>query len=454
MEEKLAIEGGKKAKTIESKYVPKYGIEELMELVRLWGIKKEDEEKVKSVLEKSWTGKSPHLFRYYHPAGDSMTRRFEIECMRFFDVPYVLAVNSCTSALIAGLVAAGAGPGAEIIVPSHTFFASASAIVVAKAIPVIAEIDDSFTIDPVDVEKKITPHTKGIIVVHMKGLACDMDAIMEIAKRHNLFVIEDVAQAAGGTYKGKRLGTIGDIGCFSLDHYKVIASGEGGIMTFKDEWLYTRAQSYHDTAACWRPNRYEKERKEGELFAGENYRMSELQAAVAFAQIKKLNDIVENLKSRYKKIVSKLNLPAGVRTIKDNDPDGGCRYVLGFLWEDSSLAEAAKKALAEEGIWASTHDTNVRDWHVYKYWEHILEKKTATKEGCPYTCPYYRGKLPEYSQDMCPKTLDYLSRSLFIGISPAYTDEECTEIANGINKVAKILIERKRKNIPLLNKKD
>ncbi len=451
MEKKLAVEGGSKAKTVESKNVSKYGIEELMELIKLWGIKPGLEASLQKQVEEAWTGESPHLFRYYHPDGDSMTRRFEIECSKFFDVPYTLAVNSCTSALIAALVAAGAGPGTEVIVPGHTFFASASAIIVAKAIPVIAEIDDSHTIDPVDVEKKITKYTKGIIVVHMKGLSCDMDAIMEIAKKHNLFVIEDVAQAAGGTYKGRRLGTIGDIGCFSLDHYKVIASGEGGIMTFKDEWLYTRAQSYHDTAACWRPNRYERERKEGELFAGENYRMSELQSAVAYAQIKKLGNIVENLKNNYKKIVSNLKLPEGVRTLKDNDPDGGCRYVLGLLWQDHQLAEAAKKALEAEGIWGSTHDTNVRDWHVYKYWEHILEKKTATKEGCPYTCPYYKGKIQDYSSDMCPRTLDYLSRSLFIGISPAFTEQECNQIAEGINKVAEVLIERKKKNLPLLN---
>ncbi|MCM8815737.1 MAG: DegT/DnrJ/EryC1/StrS family aminotransferase, partial [Candidatus Omnitrophica bacterium] len=257
--------------------------------------------------------------------------------------------------------------------------------------------------------------------------------------------------AAGGTYRGKKLGTIGDIGCFSLDHYKVIASGEGGIMTFKDQWFYTRAQSYHDTAACWRPNRYEKERKEGELFAGENYRMSELQAAVAYAQLKKLKNIVDNLKKNYKRIVSKLQLTEYVRNLKDNDPDGGCRYVMGLLWQDKKMAEAARKALEAEGIWSSTHDTNVRDWHVYRYWEHILEKKTATKEGCPYSCPYYKGKLPEYSPDMCPKTLDYLSRSLFIGISPKYTEQECDEIAQGINKVAAELSERKRENKPLLN---
>jgi len=450
--EELALEGGKKSRDVFSKDAPKYGIEELMGLIRLWGLKKGKEKSVRTVLENAWTGKSPHLFRYYHPEGISETEKFENACRKFFNVPHVLAVNSCTSALIAACVACEVGPGTEVIVPSHTFFASAAAIVAAKAIPVIAEIDESLTVDPEDVRKKITPQTRAIIVVHMKGFPADMDAICAIAKQHNLRVIEDVAQAAGGTYRGKKLGTLGDIGCFSLDHYKVIASGEGGIMTFRDEWLYTRAQSYHDTAACWRPDRYARERKKGELFAGENYRMNELGAAVALAQLKKLGKLAANFLRNYKLIRERLDLPDGVQVLKENDPDGGCRYLLGILWPTEGLATAATKALQAEGIWSSTHDTHVRDWHVYKYWEHILEKKTATREGCPYTCPYYKGKLPDYSPDMCPKTMDLLARSLFVPIGANFTIAECNQIAKGINKVARILMERHRSGEPLLQK--
>lgn len=436
-----AIDGGEKSRTVFSKRKPKLCIDELMEIINLWGFSPGSGPEIRKVLEKYWQGESPHLFRYYHPSGMSETQRFEKEFAAAFKIPYALAVNSCTSALIAACVACGVGPGSEVIVPAHTFFASASAIVAAKAIPVIAEIDGSHTLDPADFERKITSSTRAVIAVHMKGLAADMDAICSIAKERGIFVIEDVAQAAGGWYKGKRLGTIGDIGCFSLDFYKVITSGEGGVMAFRDEWLYTRAQSYHDTAACWRPDRYGRERKEGELFAGENYRMSELQAAVALVQLQKLDYIVDNQIKNYKRIIAGLNLPEGIRPIKDNDPEGGCRTSVGILWPDRESALYAGEALDAEGVGGSTHDTDTRDWHVYKYWEHILEKKTATAEGCPYTCPYYKGKTA-YSSGMCPSTLDFLSRTTFIPVAPEMTEEECGQVASGINKAACAVKER------------
>ncbi len=214
---RLAYEGGEKSRTISTSEKPKLDLEELMELIDLWGFKGEGREEIKSVLERYWKGGSPHLFRYYHPDGISRTQRFEKEFAKLFDVPYVLGVNSATSALITANAACEVGPGCEVIVPAFTFFASAASIVAAKAIPVIAEVDDSLTIDPNDVADKVTPQTKAIIVVHMRGLPVDMDSIMEIASENNLCVIEDVAQADGGWYKGKRLGTIGDVGCFSLD---------------------------------------------------------------------------------------------------------------------------------------------------------------------------------------------------------------------------------------------
>ncbi len=420
----------------------KIDLDELMELVGLWGFQPGSETEIRAVLEKNWLGKCPHLFRYYHPSGQSKTQEFEQAFGEVFTSPYTLAVNSCTSALIAACVACGVGPGCEVVVPAHTFFASASAIVAAKAIPVIAEMDDSHTLDPLDFERKITPATKAVIVVHMKGLPADMDAICAIAKKHDIYVIEDVAQAAGGWYKGRRLGTVGDVGCFSLDFYKVITSGEGGVMTFRDEWLYTRAQSYHDAAACWRPDRYGRERRAGELFAGENYRMSELQAAVGLAQLRKIDYIVDNQIRNYRRIVAGLKLPEGIRTVKDNDPEGGCRTVMGIIWPSREAAGVANKALAAEGLGGSTHNTDVRDWHVYKYWEQILEKKTATPEGCPYTCPFHKGKAPQYSPDMCPKTLDYLSRTSFLSITPGLTEADCDRVAAGINKAARVTMER------------
>jgi dTDP-4-amino-4,6-dideoxygalactose transaminase len=268
--EQLAIHGGPKAKTTPNFPMYPGGLE----------IGEEEKQEVLEVLERKY------LFRYYGPQEyPSKVRQFEVEFSQKVGSEHALAVNSCTSALISSLIAVGVGPGCEVIVPGYTFFASAAAIVSAKAIPVVAEVDATLTLDPDDFERKITPYTKAVIPVHMRGVPCNMDRIMEIARRHDIKVVEDVAQAVGGTYHGKYLGTFGDCGAYSFQYHKIITAGEGG-MVVTDDWLtYQRAMGYHDTAACWRPERFGEERFAGELFCGVNYRMSELTGAMLLAQL-------------------------------------------------------------------------------------------------------------------------------------------------------------------------
>ncbi len=188
MDKTLAVHGGPKAKTTPNHPMYPGGIE----------IGEEERKLILEVLDRKY------LFRYYGP-GDSpsMVRELEKEFAAKVGARHALALNSCTSALITALVACGVGPGSEVIVTGYTFFASCAAIVGAKAIPVIAEVDETLTMDPDDFERKITPSTKAVVVVHMRGVPCDMDRIMGIARRHRLRVIEDVAQAVGGTYKGR-----------------------------------------------------------------------------------------------------------------------------------------------------------------------------------------------------------------------------------------------------------
>ena len=274
MAEKLAIYGGPKAKTTPNYPMYPGGLE----------IGEAEKKEVMEVLD------NKYLFRYYGPEGvESKVRKFEEHFKAKMGAKHCLATSSCTGALLSALTACGIGPGDECIVTGYTFFASCAAIVGAKAIPVIAEVDETLTIDPADIEKKITPATKGIVCVHMRGVPCDMDAIMAIAKKHDLRVIEDCAQACGATYKGKFVGTFGDCGCFSFQYHKTITAGEGGALLTNDDRLYARACSYHDTAACWRPDRFAPQRFEGELFCGSNFRMSELCGAVMCAQLDRLD---------------------------------------------------------------------------------------------------------------------------------------------------------------------
>ena len=431
---KLTTEGKHKAVSL-GPYTTKIHKEELLELLDLWefapGIK---EKIVKLVQQNAGELKGPHLFRYYNPR-PSKVRAAEQEMARFIGVKYALAVNSCTSALIAALRALGIGMGDEVIVPAYTFFASAAAIGACNAIPVITDVDDTLTLDPADVERRITPRTRAMIVVHMRGMPAQMDQLMAIGRKHNLPVIEDVAQAAGGSYHGKMLGSIGTMGCFSFDFYKILNSGEGGFITTNDQWLYTRAQSWHDCAACWRPDRFASEQREGELFCGENYRMSELQGAVALAQIRKAGHYIRGYRTAKQQIIRDLRLPADVKLQRVADPGGDTGICLILFLFSVEKTKSALKAMQDEGIPAGgIYDQKIKDWHVYAHWEHILGQKAVARDGLPWT-GVKPDELPEYSRDMCPQCIDYLSRAILIDIHWEYSKRDCHAIAAGINKV-------------------
>jgi dTDP-4-amino-4,6-dideoxygalactose transaminase len=424
MKEQLAIYGGPKAKTTAT--IPMYpgGLE----------IGEEEKKQVMEVLD------NKYLFRYYGPEGcPSKVKEFEEQFAAKFGSKYSLAVNSCTSALITSLVACGVGPGDEVLVTGYTFFASCASIVAAKAIPVICEIDETLTMDPDDIEKKITPSTKAMVVVHMRGVPCDMDKIMAIAKKHNLRVIEDVAQAVGGTYKGKYLGTIGDCGCYSFQYHKTITAGEGGMIVTNEERLIERCKGYHDTAACWRKDRFAEQAYEGELFCGVNYRMGEITGAIMLAQFAKLDRLLAAMRKNQKRIIRQIKDTKGIKVRPVNDPDGDTGICLMFFLDNKEKVQPFSDALKAEGVNAAgVFNSGIPDWHIYAHWKHVIQKQTPTAEGCPWTCPYHKGKEVEYSMDMNPKTLEYLSRVIHLDIPAQLTDEDCDMIAKAINKVAEV----------------
>ncbi len=408
----------------------KYGLDELMELMDLFNVSTKTQAKIRALLaEEEKQPDAGVFFRYYNPR--SKTVEFERVFAARMGCRHALAVNSGTSALIASLVAAGIGPGDEVIVPAYTFFASVSAVVVAKAIPVIVDINDSLAISPEAIEKAITPRTKAIIVVHMLGLNCDMERIMEIARRHHLIVVEDTAQACGGQFHGKSLGTWGDFGCISLDAYKVIGTGEGGMIMANDDFMFMRAQSYHDTAACWRPDRFGKERVEGELFCGENYRMCELEAAVGLAQLRKLDWIISTCRHYCDIFRNTVKLPEGVHWTKLNDADGICGYSLPLSFDDQEYSLRAQKAKVVGGNALNT-TRGARDWHMAWNWEHITELKTATSEGCPFKCPMVQD-LKRYDKDSWPVTKDIIIRTGIVAISQFETETAIIERAKALS---------------------
>lgn len=422
MSEKLAINGGPRAKTTPNYPMYPGGLE----------IGNEEKEQVMEVLN------NKYLFRYYGPEGcQSKVRELEKAFAKKTGAKYALATSNCTGALISSLVACGIGPGDEVIVTGYTFFASCAAIVAAKAIPVIAEVDETLTIDPEDIEKKITSSTKGIMVVHMRGVPCDMDRIMAIAKRHNLIVVEDCAQAVGGTYKGKYLGTIGDCGCFSFQYHKTITAGEGGMVLTNDERLYDRCMSYHDTAACWRPDRFAEQRYEGELFCGSNFRMSELTGAVMLAQFGKLDSLIKRMRANQKRIIAGIKDTEGIKIRPRYDDEGDTAICLMFYLDSAEKVSPFVEALQAEGVAAAgVFNSGIPDWHIYAHWKHVIDKKTSSDIRCPWDCPYHKSAPVEYSADMNPNTLAYLGRVVHIDLPPQMTDEDSDMVAKAINKVA------------------
>jgi dTDP-4-amino-4,6-dideoxygalactose transaminase len=398
-----------------------------------------DEER-KEVMDVLETG---YLFRYGSeddPAFKQKCATFEREFKDKMNAKYCLGVSSGTGALMDCIAALGIGAGDEVIVPGYTFIASISSIILSNAIPVLAEVDESLTLDPKDVEKKITPKTKAIMPVHMLGNPCDMDSIMQIAKKHGLYVIEDCCQSCGAMYKGKRTGTIGDIAAFSLNIFKTVTSGDGGAVITNDYDLYERAFGFHDQGH--KPLRTGVEVGKRSII-GMNMRMNELTGAVALAQIRKLDTIIATLKRKKARLKSQLQgIPGvGFRTIND---EGECNTLLTLLFDTKEMADAfcakiGSKTLASSG------------WHVYNNMEQILNKQTTTSFNCPYVCPQY-GREVSYRPHMLPQTDAILDRAVNIsvgvvdkGLGSAYginihsTDEEIDAVATNLLTILKEL---------------
>ncbi|MFN8007154.1 MAG: DegT/DnrJ/EryC1/StrS family aminotransferase [Terriglobia bacterium] len=370
------------------------------------------EEEIREVME---VLKSGYLFRYGVSLGSEIDPRFkgkvyqcEQEIARYAGVKYAVAVNSGTSALLTALSGLGVGPGDEVIVPGYTFIASISSIVYARAIPVLAEIDRTFNLDPKDVKAKITPRTKAILAVHMMGNPARLTELKAIADAHGLPLIEDCAQAFGATYQGRPVGSIGKIGAFSFNVYKTITSGDGGMVITDDEELYRRCFAFHDQGHS--PLRTGVEIG-NRPFIGLDFRFTELQAAVLLAQFRKLPQIVSHLRTNKKLYKERIADLPNLEFRELGDPAGDCGTMLTVILPTAEIAEKIAQDLG-------TKVTADAGWHVYKNMEQIMEQRTITTEKCPFSCPYYTNKGGEmrYRKGMLPQTDDLLSRSLNISI--------------------------------------
>jgi 8-amino-3,8-dideoxy-alpha-D-manno-octulosonate transaminase len=392
-----------------------------------------DEEKaqVLEVLE------SQSLYRHYGPRPRHKVAELERGFARTMETRHALAVTSGTAALIVGLAALGIGPGDEVIVPTYTWVATVNAVVSLGAVPVFVDIDASLTMDPAAIDAAITPSTVAIVPVHMRGAGADMGRIMAIADRHGLAVLEDSAQAVGGRYRGRRLGTFGRIGAFSLQYHKVITTGEGGMVVSDDTALFERAIRYHDQGSVRVEELDELIPQGSPLIIGVNYRMSELTAAVGVAQLGRMDWIIDRMRAHKARLVSAVADVHGlnVRPLPDPDGDTGATFIAHT--ETGEQATRVARALTAEGVPASVAWTSGQ--HVYHHFDQLIERRFLSRRHCAWECPAYQGKAT-LRKGQFPRSDDWLKRAVHLDIHPLFTDRDVDDIARALHKVGEALL--------------
>ena len=302
------------------------------------------------------------------------SKEMEAAVCETFGCRYAQLVSSGTAALTTAMSALGIGYGDEIILPAFTFVASFEAVLSVGAVPVLVDVDDTLTLNPEAVRNAITAKTKCIMPVHMCGSMADMDALVAICKEHNLILLEDACQSIGATYKGKKLGTIGDAGTFSFDFVKTITCGEGGVIMTNREDVYIASDGYSD---------HGHDHKGGldrgadlHPFIGYNFRISELHAAVGLAQIKKLDTFLTIQRSNNKMLREILaTIPEiSFRRIPDEAGDS-CSFLSWFL-PTETITKAVVAEMKTQGILAGNFYWFVNNWHYITQWDHLKNAVT------------------------------------------------------------------------------
>jgi len=393
-----------------------------------WGTQYYDAQE-RTQISEVLTARNP--FRYYGhgPESPAKAATFEREFAARMGTKFALAVATGTGAMDAAMAALEVGPGEEVILPSWTFVSCYNTIVLAGALPVFAEIDESFSIDPDDIERHITPHTKAIMVVHLRGVAADMDRIMAIARKHHIRVVEDAAQSMGSTYKGRPVGSIGDIGMFSLQITKPIAAGEGGVVATNDPLLYERAVRYHDVGGL-RPYHEQilgKAKLEG--FPGTNLRMNELTASIALSQLRKLDRILADVRARSRRVYQGVADLPGIRFRVRADPEGdpGAIVFLGF--DTPAECDNFIKGMRAEGV-PVTRPGSATLLPALPF----IEKKVPPRPNWP-SFQTARGKTMVYGPQVCRRSASIVSRYAGPSIDPKYSDSDIADIEAAIRIV-------------------
>tara|TARA_Y100001958_G_C21232855_1_gene558803 strand:- start:1341 stop:2498 length:1158 start_codon:yes stop_codon:yes gene_type:complete len=378
------------------------GKEELLEIQELF-------EKDKTIL-------------YRYGPSNYKTSQFEKEFAEYFGVKYAHAVSSGTAAIHSALSSVGIAKNDEVITTAWTFVAPVEAIVSLGAIPVLANIDETFNIDPIEVEKNITDKTKAIVVVPMWS-APKMDELLQIGEKYNLPIVEDAAQSLGGTYNGKKLGTFGKVGSFSFDFGKTLHVGEGGMIITDDKECYDRAAEFSDHGHMHvdgLPRGKDPRRK-----PGLNYRISEVSSAIGIAQLRKVDFILEKSKENKKKIKDQLFDIKEIKLRPYTDESGAQGDTLIFSLDTPDQALTLEKILMEDGYGTKILPEAI-DWHYAGVWSHIFDE-------------YDQYKDVNIEQKFAP-TGDLLKRSICLNIPIAVDDKYINGLIGSLKRGFSIIL--------------
>ena len=388
----------------------------------------EERQQVNDVLE---TGV---LFRYGFDGarkGRWKAKTFEEELAARLNVAHVHLCASGTAALSTALAACGIGAGDEVIVPPFTFVATIESVLMAGAVPVFAEIDDTLCLSPEGLEATITPATKAVVPVHMCGSMARIDEIQAICDRKGLILLEDACQSVGASFRGRALGSFGKAGCFSFDPVKTITCGEGGAIVTDDRDVYTAADAYadhgHDHIGSDRG-------AEDHLIIGANHRISELNAAVGLAQLRKLDGILATQRRNKAAIKAAMQAVDGIAFRRLPDPEGDSATFLTFLMPDLQLARQAVKALAEAGVDGCFHwfDNN---WHYIRKWDHFHALRASARlavQALP--------NCPDYGAVSLPASDAIMARAISMQIKLGWSEEDVRRRGDATVKVLREVV--------------
>lgn len=365
------------------------------------------------------------LFRY---RDGSECERFERRYAEHLGTAHFDLAASGTLALAAGLVGLGVGPGDEILVPAHTYMATATAVLSVGAIPVLVDIDDTLTIDPDALSSSIGPATRGVIPVHMWGTACAMDAIMNIAERHGLVVLEDACQGVGGGYEGRMMGSIGHAGAFSFNYFKNMTCGEGGGIATNDDRVAERARCAIDPCHF-----YWQGQDEGlKPFAGAGARASELMGAMLNVQLDRIGGIIAAMRRNRRQLLDEIQgiSNRGVRVSPMNSADDDCAAHLILALPDAHSAD--RFAARTGGVVAGKTGR-----HTFVNWDQVLTQQGAHHVASnPYNLPQNARTRRDIPEGFGRRSLDILSRTVMIPMDPDHGQDDLEALSHNIRLAA------------------